>query len=443
MDTIFRLVLSMTALAMLTLAGGPARAHPVAADGEQPAGCILTADPDDFRTKLAVVDLAAAEGRKSQRAAGLSQQLRDTLKYMPEFQLIDPADFPEAGPAAGPDGTASPDYQAWMKIGTDFLIQVKLGEAAGLDFETQLFKITADPRTAGLESILTKRYQGPADEAPALINQCANDLVRAMTGTPGLFGTKIIFVAGEGKKKSVMMTEFGSGRVERVSDPKVGEVAWPSLGPGGRTTWVQQKGGQWELMVDGKAVAADRSIQTPAFRPDGTVAAALAEDQRTAIYTFSDQGEKTFLTGSWGHNTSPAFAPNGSRMAFVSDRDGRPAVFAAAADGSLSIRLTNVGLATDPAWSPDGRFITLVSRDTAVAAIRPDGTGFQHLTDGHDHYRRPGFSPDGRMIVFASDRDGGQWRLYVISVNGGGPRLLLPDYKPAQDQPHWSPDLPD
>jgi len=392
--------------------------------------------PGPQRYQIAITDLVRLDEKPGFDEAGLSKRLANNLKLTGDFELLDQRAFLEKNPSAGLDGKSEPDYQAWRMIGTDFLIKGSISETAPtLILDLYLFDVGQK------RQMLAKRYKGKPTEARKMINQFTNAVLEAITGVPGVFGSEIIFVAGEQSKRSIMMTEFGGDDVVEIAGRQGGPSTQPTLGPAGRRAWIHRNGNKWQLVLDGQVISSGPSHLSPAFKPDGTVVAAAyteTEPRRTAIYTFSGQNEKTLLTAFGDISVSPTFSPDGSRMAFVSDQGGSAAVYVSSAEGGPATRLTSKDKATDPAWSPTGEYIVFVSRETDICLIRPDGSGFRQLTGGQGRNYRPSFSPDGRLIVFASDRNK-RMQLFVMNANGGRAHVLMPDYPESQDLPYWSP----
>jgi dipeptidyl aminopeptidase/acylaminoacyl peptidase len=112
-----------------------------------------------------------------------------------------------------------------------------------------------------------------------------------------------------------------------------------------------------------------------------------------------------------GRAASPTFSPDGTRLAFVSDRTGVPQVWVTAIDGGEPIPVTR---GDDPVgrviWSPDGEWLALSlapggGMNTQIYVVRPDGSGLRRLTDGGKETNNLGdWTHDARRITMGSNR---------------------------------------
>jgi Tol biopolymer transport system component len=191
---------------------------------------------------------------------------------------------------------------------------------------------------------------------------------------------------------------------------------------------------------------------SPAWSPDGArIAFESTIDGKRAIWVMQADGQGLRrLTDGPGADASPAWSPEGSRIAFMSDRDGNQELYTINADGQGVRRLTDDAAADGyPAWSPDGARLAFVSdRDGGfgIWAIRPDGppAAPTRLVPGAAAPGRPAWSPDGRQIAFASDRDGSDLDIWIAPVPPT-PEASPPPTRlirsPGQDgEPAWSKD---
>jgi Tol biopolymer transport system component len=160
------------------------------------------------------------------------------------------------------------------------------------------------------------------------------------------------------------------------------------------------------------------------------------------IYLLSGQGsEPVRLTSSMGIDSKPSWSPDGSQIAFRTNRDGQDEIYVMDADGSCQHDITNNAVDDrSPAWSPDGSRIAFDhffgGRLQDIATIRPDGSGLVRLTTQQGEY--PSWSPDATHLAFASARDG-DYEIYVMNADGTGQRALTANAT-YDMYPAWSPD---
>ncbi len=183
----------------------------------------------------------------------------------------------------------------------------------------------------------------------------------------------------------------------------------------------------------------------PTWSPDGTrIAFRSDRDGNFEIYVMDADGSNPVnLTDHSASERSPAWSPDGTKILFTSNRDGNEEVYVMDADGSSPTNLTNNPAldAGRPAWSPDGTRIAFASTrddDFEIYSMAADGTDQIRLTDEPAFDLLPSWSPNGTRIAFRSARDGNS-EIYVMDADGSNP-VNLTDHSASDSEPSWSPD---
>jgi hypothetical protein len=162
------------------------------------------------------------------------------------------------------------------------------------------------------------------------------------------------------------------------------------------------------------------------------------------IFAGKTTGVTTQLTNNNAEDSEPSFSPDGTRIAFTTNRNGNWEIYVMNADGSGQMRLTNHP-ATDmnPEWSPDGMRIAFRSdRDgngnEEIYAMNADGSNVVRLTTNSSFDGKPSWSPDGARIAFVSNRSGRN-EIHVMNADGSNVKRISSSTS-NDDLPAWSPD---
>jgi Tol biopolymer transport system component len=191
-------------------------------------------------------------------------------------------------------------------------------------------------------------------------------------------------------------------------------------------------------------------------------AAGVNVDDDISVIGADGTGTRT-VGGDPASDWSPSWSPDGTRIAFASDREGELRIFVMAADGSGVRRVTEIW-GEYPAWSPDGERIVFASHaggtgptgdpDYDLYVVDADGGGLRQLTDGPAYDMYPSWSPDGESIAFESTRATPEdfeppardlertadFDVFVMPAEGGEPRNVTGDLDRQQRFPAFSPD---
>ena len=142
----------------------------------------------------------------------------------------------------------------------------------------------------------------------------------------------------------------------------------------------------------------------------------------------------------------PAWAPDGRRIVFVSDRTGDPEIYTLRFAGTAPVRLTHIpGRDSHPSYSPDGKRIAFQSpRDgqhTNIYLMNADGSRQERITNHAGFAGVPVWSPDGKFLAYQwrPEGEGARWRLMLLSLSGDRVPRPLTDGTANDQVVNWSP----
>jgi Tol biopolymer transport system component/DNA-binding winged helix-turn-helix (wHTH) protein len=188
----------------------------------------------------------------------------------------------------------------------------------------------------------------------------------------------------------------------------------------------------------------------PVWSPDGSrIAFWSNRDGKKEIYVMDADGSNVKrLTHNLADDVNPSWSPDGRKILFDSERDGNQEVYVMDADGGNQLRLTRNNAAdTTPSWSPDGSLIAFASnRDTGppynpynpdIYVMNADGSNVRRIVNDAEYDVGPQWSPDGRKIVFMTGRNR-NFDVYEMNADGTGQRNLTADHDKSDGAPVWS-----
>ena len=250
------------------------------------------------------------------------------------------------------------------------------------------------------------------------------------------------------------MAQAAQPQFSRLSAHKIADDIYQKLtGTRGafatRIAYVTQSGSQYRLEVadaDGEgiqvALRSNEPIISPAWSPDGTKVAYVSFEKKKPIVYVQNlvTRARTVIANEKGSNSAPSWAPDGSRLAVALSRDGHTQVYTVNADGSKLQRISNSnGIDTEPQFSADGQNVYFTSDRSGgpqIYRMSANGGEAQRVTFGGNYNISPRIASDGKTLAFISRRNG-NFQLYALDL-ASGQELRLSDTS-SDESPSFSP----
>lgn len=216
-----------------------------------------------------------------------------------------------------------------------------------------------------------------------------------------------------------------------------------------RIAYINKVGKRYSLLVadaDGfnpqTVVSSTEPLISPAWSPDGSKLAYVSfERKKPVVFVQSlSTGERQILANFKGNNSAPAWSPDGSKLAVVLTYGANSQIYLISAQGGEARLLTKSNsIDTEPAFSPDGQWIYFSSdRGGRPQIYRMPSTGGQasRVTFEGAYNVSPRFSADGKYLTYIRN-DGGRFRVAVqelassqVQILGDGSQEESPTFAP-------------
>jgi TolB protein len=172
------------------------------------------------------------------------------------------------------------------------------------------------------------------------------------------------------------------------------------------------------------ALTSAEPIISPAWAPDGKRLAYVSFEDQKAVVWVQDlaSGTRKRVANFKGSNSAPAWSPNGERLALTLSLDGVAQLYTLPASGGTPERLTrSSAIDTEPVYAPDGKSIYFVSDrggGPQIYRVPASGGNAERVTFAGSYNISPAISPDGRVLAYIT-RQGSAYKLMSLDLASG------------------------
>lgn len=249
-------------------------------------------------------------------------------------------------------------------------------------------------------------------------------------------GSKLSFSRGTRAVRDIWVADFEDPATGRISQtrqlsfdrqfttghdwlPQGNLLILDSERTGYRALWTLDLEGEWQLL-------GARDAESPTLG-GGSVAFKVSQYESNIwlLDTASGESGEQPLISSTKYDSNPAWSPDGSEIAFTSNRSGRGAIWLAYADGSRQRLLYEPedGRVMWPSWSPDGSFLIATRYDSSgqyIVRIALNRREVRVVPAAGEHPYGGTYSADGAWLYYVSSGTGEGTRLWRQRADGDG-----------------------
>ena len=337
-------------------------------------------------------------------------------------------------------------------------------ESGAGDFSPDGTKIVYSPRARDFRP--EKRYGGGQASQLYIFDIATNDAKLITPESPRAsrepmwIGDSIYYVSDRDGHFNLYAYEAKGGKpAQQLTTNKTYDVRWASSDRKSRI--VYELNGELQIFDTKSKKSAPISINVPtdgvAMRPSRIPVANFIADislsprgervlfgARGEIFSAPvEKGTTRNLTNSSGvHDKFPRWSPDGSRVAYISDKSGEEEIWIAPQDGSKPAeQITRGGKAMryTPEWSPDGKYIAFSDKDGKVYVLTLATKQFVQIADSPiGQVQNYVWSPRGNHLAFSMPEENGLSSIYIWSEADGKTKKVT-DSLYDESNPAWDP----
>ncbi|MEY4099349.1 MAG: hypothetical protein RL300_520 [Pseudomonadota bacterium] len=368
----------------------------------------------------------------------VSEIVRADLERSGQFRVIN-------APSGVFDETSRPELSALRQSGADAFASgsaTKLADGR-IDVRFRLWDVVKGQDLGG------RSFAVSLPDLRLASHRVADEIYEKLTGDKGVFSTRIAYVTKASQRYQLWVADAdGENAQSALASPE--PIISPAWSPdGNQLAYVSFESRKPVVYVHNVSTGKRRLVanfkgsnSAPAWSPDGnTLALTLSRDGGSQLFLLSSNGgEPRRLIQSSNIDTEPVFSPDGQSIYFVSDRGGTPQIYRVSVSGQGVERVTFSGTYNiSPAISPDGRWLAYISRVGGAFKLHvmnlTDSTVTAITDTAADE--SPSFSPNGKMLVYATQQQGRE--ALMTSTLDGKVKARLSGQQGDIREPHWGP----
>ncbi|MBT4571609.1 MAG: Tol-Pal system protein TolB [Nitrosomonadales bacterium] len=354
------------------------------------------------------------------------------------------------GVSASPNSDKEVNFSQWRSLEAQFLIigRVDFLQKEKLKVSWSLIDIYKQ------QTILGGEFVGNKTQIRAIGHKVSDKIYERLTGSKGVFHTKIAFVEKYNNKKfKLNIADYDGYNITSLLDSKMPIIS-PRWSPDGKNIAYVSFEKQKPIIYIQEIATGKRRLlanfkgnnSAPAWSPDGKrLAIVLTYNTNSQIYLINADGSDVKrLVRSRSITTEPAWSPDGKEIYYTSNQGGGPQIYKFDLESSEVSRVTFEGKYNlYPSLSYDGKLLLYLTQDKGkfkVALQNLQSKQVLKLTRGPMD-EAPVFAPNGHMILFVYKDYGKPTKIGTVSINGlkidplplGSRQVQEPAWGPAND----------
>ena len=362
------------------------------------------------------------------------------LERSGQFRGIDTAGFQY-------DESTDPEFTVWRQKNSDALLAGSVSRLADgrFDVRIHLWDVVRGQDLGAFGTIVV------AADLRLAAHHIADYVYEKLTGDKGVFSTRIAYVTKRGQNFNLWVAD-ADGESPQSALNSAEPIISPAWSPNGnQLAYVSFEARKPTIYVHEVATGKRRLVanfkgsnSAPAWSPDGRyLAVTLSRDGGSQLYLLdlsAPGSEPRRITQSNSIDTEPIFTADGTSILFVSDRGGSPQIYRVALNGGNPERVTFTGTYNiSPSLSPDGRWLAFISRVNGAFKlyVMEMASGNATAITDTTSDEKPSFSPNGRLLIYATQTDGKE--ALMTTTLDGRIKARLAGQTGDIREPNWGP----